>query len=137
MKSMRSWIKLLSTLSVGLLCALAFGQAAAVSGAAFTTTNTSATAGDGTGHCQNGNENVNCNIYDGKQFVWLTGGPGPSALEDGTYFFAVLTPGGQNDPNDGGANNLSDVPDGDAYTDRTFSVSGGTLSYGGPHAFDS
>ena len=37
-----------------------------VNGAAFTTTNTNV---DGTGHCKNGNENVNCNIYDGKQYV--------------------------------------------------------------------
>lgn len=42
-----------------------------VNGAAFTTVNEST---DGTGHCQNGNPNVNCNIYDGKQFVWMNGG---------------------------------------------------------------
>src|SRR5207248_6966957 len=43
-----------------------------VTGAAFTTTNTTV---DGTGHCKNGNEDVNCNIYDGKEYVWLNGGP--------------------------------------------------------------
>lgn len=32
------------------------------------------TDGDGTGHCQNGNPDVNCNIYDGKEFVWLNRG---------------------------------------------------------------
>lgn len=101
-----------------------------VTGAAFTTTNT---AVDGTGHCQNGNEDVNCNIYDGKQYVWLNGGPSVAYVGDGNYFFAVLAPGGQADPNDGTAKNLSD--DFDAYTNRTFSVSGGTVSYAGSHDF--
>jgi hypothetical protein len=103
-----------------------------VSGAAFTTTNTSV---DGTGHCKNGNENVNCNIYDGKEFVWLNGGPSTAYVGDGDYFFAVLDPGGQADPNDGASKNLSD--DFDAYTNRTFSVSGGVVSYSGSHDFDS
>jgi hypothetical protein len=103
-----------------------------VNGAGFTTVNETV---DGTGHCQNGNPNVNCNIYEGKQYVWLNGGPSTAYVGDGDYFFAVLVPGGQADPNDGGANNLSD--DFDAYTDRAFSVSGGTVSYGGPHDFDS
>src|SRR5919198_435530 len=79
--------------------------AQAVTGAAFTTTNTNM---DGTGHCKNGNEDVNCNIYDGKQYVWLNGGPKTAYVGDGSYFFAVLQPGGQPDPNDGGAKNLSD-----------------------------
>jgi hypothetical protein len=108
---------------------------APVSGAAFTTTNTNA---DGTGHCKNGNEDVNCNIYDGKDFVWLNGGPSTAYVGDGDYFFAVLEPGGQggnDNPNDGTLKNLSD--DFDAYTNRTFSVSGGTVSYSGSHDFDS
>jgi hypothetical protein len=99
-------------------------------GAAFTTVNE---AVDGAGHCQNGNPNVNCNIYDGKQFVWMNGGPLAASVGDGTYFFAVLDPGGQADPNDNAPKNLSD--DFDLYTDRTFSVSGGTISYSGPHDF--
>jgi hypothetical protein len=103
-----------------------------VTGAAFTTTNTTV---DGTGHCKNGNENVNCNIYDGKEFVWLNGGPSTAYVGDGDYFFAVLEPGGQPDPNDGGAKNLSD--DFDAYGNRTFSVSGGTVAYGGSHDLNS
>ena len=103
-----------------------------VTGAAFTTTNSNA---DGTGHCMNGNENVNCNIYEGKQYVWLNGGPKTAYVGDGDYFFAVLEPGGQADPNDAGDKNLSD--DFDAYTDRTFSVSGATVSYSGPHEFES
>ena len=107
-------------------------NAFAVSAAAFTSVNESV---DGTGHCQNGNPNVNCNIYDGKEFVWLNGGPATASLGDGSYFFAVLDPGGQADPNDGSAKNLSSPND--AYTDRTFSVSGGTVGYSGPHDFDS
>jgi hypothetical protein len=101
-----------------------------VTGAAFTTTNTSV---DGTGHCQNGNEDVNCNIYDGKQYVWMNGGPSTAYVGDGSYFFAVLAPGGQADPNDGSAKNLSD--DFDQYGNRTFQVTGGTVSYAGTHDF--
>src|SRR5919201_4076108 len=122
---------------IALAIAIAFGlfsinTALPVSVATFTTVNEDV---DGTGHCQNGNPNVNCNIYDGKEFVWLNGGPATASLGDGSYFFAVLDPGGQADPNDTGAKNLSSPND--AYTDRTFSVSGGTVSYSGPHDFDS
>ncbi len=103
-----------------------------VTGAAFTTVNE---AVDGTGHCKNGNPNVNCNIYDGKDYVWLNGGPSVAYVGDGDYFFAVLVPGGQSDPNDGETKNLSDAPNGDAYTNRTFSVTGGVVSYSGTHEF--
>jgi hypothetical protein len=102
----------------------------AVSGAGFTTVNE---AVDGTGNCLNGNPGVNCNIYTGKEFVWLNGGPSVAYVGDGNYFFAVLDPGGQADPNDGALKNLSD--DFDAYTNRTFSVSAGTVSYSGSHDF--
>jgi hypothetical protein len=120
----------LSLAALAALAALAVAAptAGAVSGAAFTTVNE---AVDGAGHCQNGNPAVNCNIYDGKQFVWLNGGPAAAALGDGTYFFAVLVPGGQPDPNDGGAKNLSDGANGTFQT-RTFSVAGGTVSYPRP-----
>jgi hypothetical protein len=104
---------------------------APVSGAAFTSVNEGV---DGTGHCQNGNPNNNCNIYDGKQYVWLNGGPSTAYVGDGEYFFTVLVPGGQADPNDGADNNLSD--DFDTYANRTFSVSGATVSYGGTHDID-
>src|SRR4051794_11222821 len=128
--SLRGFAVLVCMAAVGLFSA---ASAQAVTGAAFTTVNETA---DGTGHCQNGNPNVNCNIYDGKQYVWLNGGPSVAYIGDGTYFFAVLDPGGQADPNDGTAKNLSDGSNGD-YTTRTFSVSGGTVSYGGSHNFDS
>jgi hypothetical protein len=111
--------------------ALPAGVSAIVAGAGFTSVNETA---DGSGHCLHGNPAINCNIYDGKQYVWLNGGPTTGQISDGTYFFAVLQPAGQNDPNDGGANNLSD--DYDAYTNRTFSKSGTTITYGGSHDFD-
>jgi hypothetical protein len=106
-----------------------------VTGAGFTTINEGV---DGTGHCKNGNPNVNCNIYDGKDFVWLNGGPTVAYVGPGTYFFAVLEPGGQADPNDGAAKNLSDPTTGDLYTNRTFTVNGdGSVTYFGTHDFAS
>lgn len=101
----------------------------ATGGAVYTTVNRR----EGGSHCKNGNPPINCNIYDAKPYVWLNGGPASNGLTpDGDYFFAVLSPGGQPNPNDGGANNLSD--DFDAYPNRTFAVSGGELSaYGGTH----
>jgi hypothetical protein len=119
-----------TSLSSLLLASAALGNTP-VTGAAFTSVNETV---DGSGHCKNGNPNVNCNIYDGKQYVWLNGGPSVAYVGDGSYFFAVLDPGGQADPNDGAAKNLSD--DFDVYANRTFSVSGGTVSYGGSHDFD-
>ena len=105
----------------------------AVAGAGFTSTNVEY---DGTGHCKNGPGDVNsnnCNIYDAKEHVWIDGGPISASLGDGTFFFAVLVPGGQtNDVNDGqgggvSANrNLSD--DVDAYTLRAFTISGGVIT---------
>jgi hypothetical protein len=121
-------LAVVATLAVGLF---GMSNASAVSSAGFTSVDESV---DGTGHCQNGNPNVNCNIYDGKQYVWLNGGPVGAALSDGTYFFAVLAPSGQADPNDGPAQNLSD--DFDPYTNRTFTVSGGSVSYSGSHDLD-
>ncbi|MBK9712742.1 MAG: hypothetical protein IPO81_15730 [Kouleothrix sp.] len=115
---------------LAMLVPMAVSANSPVNGAAFTTVNESV---DGTGHCKNGNPNTNCNIYDGKEFVWMNGGPSTAYVGDGTYFFAVLDPGGQADPNDGAAKNLSD--DYDTYTNRTFSVSGGTVTYGGSHDF--
>jgi hypothetical protein len=109
-------------------------------------TTTDGTAPDGTGTgltiCQNGNPNVNCNIYAGKFYVWLSGlqSTTSAGLRPGTYFFDVLVPGGQPSPNDvspnvSGDSNLSD--DFDAYTDRTFTINAdGSFSYSGPHNKD-
>lgn len=106
----------------------------AVSGAAFTTFNPWVD-GDFKDICKN--SLINCNIYGSKPDVWLNGGPAANGLgPDGEYFFAVLVPGGQPDPNDGGAKNLSD--DFDFYTNRTFTVTDGEVSfYGGSHDQDS
>lgn len=126
-------------LAVALIAAPAMGAVAApsaqaappVRGAVSSTTNPTV---DGTGHCQNGNEAINCNIYDGKDYVWLTGLPTSAGVGAGKYFFAVLEPGGQYDPNDGGAGNLSTSDD---HTNRTFTVGGdGAIGYTGTHAAD-
>jgi hypothetical protein len=119
---------------------VAAGSAHATSGAAYTTINSTADPG-GTGAdqglCHNGNGNVNCNQYFAKRFVWINGGPDNNVLSDGTYFFAVLVPGGQHDPNDAVPVSLSDKnlsDDFDTYQNRTFTVTGGEISsYGGTH----
>lgn len=105
-----------------------------ITGAVYTTVDA---AVDGTGKCKNGNPAVNCNIYTGKPYVWINGGPTGAKLgPNGKYFFAVLAPGGQPNPNDGGKWNLSD--DYDAYTNRTFTVTNGEISgYDGTHDLDS
>jgi hypothetical protein len=108
-----------------------------VAGAAFTTDDPAITSS-----CLNGpshtTPSVDCNIYGAKEDVWINGGPsgGQNHLSDGSYFFAVLDPGGQPDPNDGSAKNLSSPND--SYGDRTFSVSGGHVdgTYLGPHLYD-
>lgn len=106
----------------------------AVSGAAYTTFNPWVD-GDFKVVCKN--SQIDCNIYGTKPDVWLNGGPAANGLgPDGQYFFAVLVPGGQPDPNDGSPKNLSD--DYDAYTNRTFTVTNGEVSaYSGTHDKDS
>ena len=95
----------------------------AVSGAAYTTFNAHV---DGANKDVCKNSPINCNIYGAKEYVWLNGGPTANGLgPDGEYFFAVLVPGGQPNPNDGGLKNLSD--DYDAYTNRTFTVANGEV----------
>ena len=90
---------------------------------------------------------VNCNIYQSKTDVFLSGSPTPAAVGAGTYFFAVLVPGGQPDPNDGGAKNLSDTVagpgatpgGGDLVTNREFSSDGNgpiTPLGNSSHAYD-
>jgi hypothetical protein len=107
--------------------------------------------------CLNG-QGVNCNIYNDKRDVWLSGLPVHAALGAGTYFFAVLSPGGQPNPNDcagvknnGDPANLSDTDPcettgtgaGDTWLNRTFSVDGNGVitypagGYPGGHDFDS
>src|SRR5512138_244106 len=117
--------RLLIGLVAAVLLALAIvAVAGAVSGAAFTTFNAHI---DGASKDVCKNSVINCNIYGAKEYVWLNGGPAAAQLPNGDYFFAVLAPGGQPDPNDGGAKNLSD--DYDQYTNRTFNVTDGKLTY--------
>src|SRR4051812_33735051 len=92
------------------------GIALGVSGAVSTTDNPGFTGPDAYVNqaCLNGPPGhltpaVNCNIYLDKRDVWLSGLPVSAALDAGTYFFAVGVPGGQPDPNDAGAKNLSDT----------------------------
>jgi hypothetical protein len=124
--------------------------AVAVSGAADTTDN-AGFVGPGTylnQQCLNGSgpsPRVNCNIYQDKRDVWLNGGPvnGQSNLTEGYYFFAVLSPGGQPNPNDlaplkanGNDPNLSDNVD--SASNRVFHVNaiGQIDSYNGTHQQD-
>jgi hypothetical protein len=148
------------TTSAGLLACLALGAGVAfavVSGAVSSSDNPGYTQITGTTYgtdtdgtttsttplsytdlaCINGKSHTdpanNCNIYNAKPDVWLSGLPGPASIPQGTYFFAVLDPGGQRDANDGSAGNLSVDP----YTARTFSVADdGTITNFGTHAYD-
>jgi hypothetical protein len=131
----------LATATLVCLCALllASNGRAVVAGAGFTTYDETA------GGCFNGN-GVNCNIYEGKDKVYMSGGPekGGSDLSDGEYFFAVLTPGEENGGFiDGAEGNLSDTTaggtegdlgSGDEVGNRTFTVAGHEIvSYTGTH----
>lgn len=104
-----------------------------VTGAVYTTVDETI---DGPGKCKNGNPAINCNHYTGKPYVWLNGGPASNGLSpNGKYFFAVLQPSGQSDPNDGTPDNLSD--NFDTYQNRTFTVTNGEVSaYTGTHTYD-
>jgi len=148
------WVTV-AALVVPLLALLPVSPASAnVNGAGFTTDHPGWTDGNGytSQACENGNPGhttpaVNCNIYDDKRDVWINGGPsgGQNHLTDGTYFFSVMVPGGQPNPNDGAPKNLSDttcdpytcpatnadgsaIPSGDLMTNREFTVSGGKIA---------
>jgi hypothetical protein len=128
---------LLAGLNIAVGANAANSTPAPVTHAVSTTTNVAATTGNGA--CLNGGPNTatedptNCNLYDSKADVWLSGLPNAAALGAGTYFFAVLVPGGQADPNDGAPNNLSIY---DSYTDRSFSIdSAGAITNLGTHQF--
>jgi hypothetical protein len=138
-RTSKRWVSLLAitALVAGLNVAAAtsVSSAAPVTHAVSTTTNVNATTGNGA--CLNGGPNaatedpVNCNSYDSKADVWLSGLPNSAALGAGTYFFAVLDPGGQADPNDGATKNLSNS---DTHSDRSFSIdSSGAITNLGTH----
>ncbi len=86
------------------------------------------------GACQNGSGEPNCNIYLDKSDVYLSGAQvlNGKGLKDGDYFFAVLDPGGQADPTDGSAKNLSSPFD--SYGARKFNVTDGVITNEGTHA---
>lgn len=126
------------------LCSLLFAGAAGavVAGAGFTTFD------ETVGGCLNGNNpnGVNCNLYEDKADVYMSGGPESvkTGLSDGEYFFAVVTPGEQNGGFvDGAKGNLSDTTaggtegdlgTGDAVSNRTFTVKEHQItSYLGTH----
>jgi len=127
---------LCAVLALGLLGALASPAFANGPPAAFTT------FVDPLG-CLDSPNGVNCNNYRAKDDVYMDGGPVSAALTDGTYFFAVVTPGEQNGGFvDGVRGNLSDTTvggtagdlgSGDDVSNRTFSVAGGVITYGGSH----
>jgi hypothetical protein len=132
--------RLKSAAAVGLtlLSPLFATDASAAPPASFTTVNSVA---DGSGHCFNGgdpSDSVNCNIYDGKKFVWLNGGPVASWGGAGQYFFAVMIPSGQGNPNDGSGSLLSFDDTVDPFTNRTFTLdaAGNVTAYSGTHDRD-
>ena len=127
-------LKQAALVSLTVLAPMFFATNAVAGQASYTTTNASV---DGAGHCFNGGtggDPVNCNIYDAKSHVWLNGGPIGAAFGPGSYFFAVMDPSGQGDPNDGTDALLSFDLTGDPYTNRTFTVGNDlSISYGGTH----
>jgi hypothetical protein len=132
--------KIMIMVGVVIVLALGITALAAAAGASYTSYNPSV---DGIGKTVCKNSIINCNIYGAKEYVWLNGGPVANVEEDGDYFFAVLEPGGQPNPNDQYElldKNLSD--DFDAYTNRIFTIStdaegNKVLSYSGDHWLDS
>lgn len=121
----KKFVVLLSLAGVAILSLVLVLAASAVGGASFTTFNKHV---DGSDVCKQ--TEINCNHYGAKEYVWLNGGPEANGLKpDGDYFFAVLEPGGQPNPNDQGAvqdKNLSD--DYDCYLNRTFTITDGEVS---------
>jgi hypothetical protein len=114
------------------------GASATVAGAGFTTFDATQ------GGCNDSPNGIDCNNYDTKDDVYMSGGPNAAGLSDGSYFFAVLTPGSQNGGFvDGASGNLSDTTaggtvgdngSGDDVANRTFTVTDHQISsYGGTH----
>ena len=143
---MSRWLRLRATLVGASTAALAASSAlgltvlpaSATTGAQSTTVNVSV---DGSPHCFNGDGVPNCNLYDGKQYVWFSGLPAGASLGAGTYIWAVLSPGGQPNANDfaplrtnGNDPNLSDETD--PSINREFSTDGTTITNLGSHTSD-
>lgn len=123
------------------VCSLSFASSAGaiVAGAGFTTFDSTLEG------CLDSKNGVNCNNYEGKEYVYMSGGPVKAGVSDGSYYFAVLTPGSQNGGFiEGAEGNLSDETaggtagdggNGDEQANRTFEVVGHEIvSYPGTHA---
>jgi hypothetical protein len=124
--------------TVGLVIALAALVVVplAFAGAINTTTDPGQTVnGKTTEVCINGPDpSVNCNIYQQKEDVFLSGSPVQASLGSGTYYFAVVSPGGQPDPNPGAPDLLSS----DDGIQREFSLdNAGAITNLGDHLLDS
>ena len=126
--SRRLWLLGLAVAAMGVLM---IGPAGAFASGNAVYTSTDATQGG----CLNASptNDKNCNIYEFKEDVYLSGGPTQGAgLGEGDYFFAILAPGGQADPTDGADGNLSNS---DAYADRKFHINAdGSVTNLGTHA---
>ena len=133
----RSVGALAGTLVTATLAVLGLGATALpASASAMSPLGTTTDLSQGSNQCLNGPAGVdpiNCNHYAEKTDVWLSGLPNDlSTNADGTYFFAVLSPGGQPDPD--GA-----VLSSDSLAQRTFTVTNGQASMVDPsstHAVD-
>ena len=121
--------------AVGAVAALVFVPLA-LAGAINTTADSGQTVNNtSTGACLQGPDpSTNCNIYQQMEDVFLSGSPVQASLGAGTYYFAVLDPGGQPNPNPGAPDLLSN----DGAIQREFSLNdAGVVTNLGDHVFDS
>lgn len=111
---------------------------AIVAGAGFTTFDATQ------GGCLDSPNGINCNNYESKDDVYMSGGPVAGGLSDGSYYFTVCEPGFQNGCFiEGAEGNLSDTTagttacdngSGDDASNRTFTVGSHLVSsYTGTH----
>jgi hypothetical protein len=107
---------------------------ATIGGAGYTTFDATALG------CKDNPNGINCNNYESKDKVYMSGGPTSGGLTDGCYYFSVLAPGSQNGGFvDGAVGNLSDTVDadgtgsdgggGDAVANRIFRLQSGLIEY--------
>lgn len=93
----------------------------ALAGAAFTTFDANQ------GGCLDSPNGINCNHYTSKRRVYLSGGPVKGSLDDGIYFFAILSPGNPTAAlSDSASGNLSGAA-GSPMSQRMFRISNGDI----------
>ena len=95
MKIHRRAVAISAAAALALGTALAGAPAAHADPAGAVYTVISPDVTDGSTVCQNGNPTQNCNLYYAKDAVFLNA----TKITPGEYVFAVVDPGGQNDPN--------------------------------------